>query len=565
MSEISSLLSRRGLLKSQLTRFNNFVRAAQATENIDVIQLRLRKEKINEVWQDFETVQTSIEEISANEETEKYRASFEDLYFESVAVCNNLIINHTEKSLNNDSSKASTVSAGTSTFMPMVKLAPLEIPNFTGIYSEWPAFHDIFSALMHQNSSLTDIQKFFYLRSSVSGDAQKTIQFLDTTSDNYKIAWDALISRYSNKKLTVQLHTKKLFDLENINNESSFELRKLVDAINGHIKALTSLGHNPKEWGSLLLHVISIKLDASTLRQWEIESSNSEVASVNALLEYLENRCQILEAIEASGGLKIVQPQQRQFKKNSFKFKRSNDQSSSFVVTGTLKCYNCDGEHTIYKCPALLAFSISDRIKRIGELKLCKICLRNHIGEKCTSRRCAKCMKAHNSLLHLPKSKPIMAGGSENATAYRTTNTVASDSKKENVSNLESISAHSSQQSSNKQILLSTAVVILRNTRGESTACRVLLDSGSQSNFMSESISQTLKLNKTRVSCKIIGINESAQNASYMASANIESRVSNYKVNIDFYILPRLTGNIPLSKIDISRFQIPAEFSRSVL
>lgn len=153
-----------------------------------------------------------------------------------------------------------------------------------------------------------------------------------------------------------------------------------------------------------------------------------------------------------------------------------------------------------------------------------------------------------------------MSGGSENATASRTTNTVANDSKKENVSNLESISAHSSQQSSNKQILLSTAVVIKRNARGESTACRVLLDSESQNNFMSESISQTLRLNKTSVLRKIIGINKSAHNASYMASAKIESRVSNYKVNIDFYILPRLTGNIPLSKIDISRFQIPPEF-----
>jgi len=109
-------------------------------------------------------------------------------------------------------------------------------------------------------------------------------------------------------------------------------LRKLVDAINGHIKPLTSLGQNPKEWGSLLLHVISIKLDASTLRQWEMESSKSEVALVNALLEYLENRCQILEAIEASGGLKIVQPQQRQFQKNSFKFKKSNDQFSSLLL-----------------------------------------------------------------------------------------------------------------------------------------------------------------------------------------------------------------------------------------
>lgn len=46
----------------------------------------------------------------------------------------------------NGSLKASTVSTGASKVMPMVKLAPLEIPNFTGVYSEWSAFHDIFSA-----------------------------------------------------------------------------------------------------------------------------------------------------------------------------------------------------------------------------------------------------------------------------------------------------------------------------------------------------------------------------------------------------------------------------------
>jgi len=81
----------------------------------------------------------------------------------------------------------------------------------------------------------------------MSGDAAKTIQFSDTTSDNYKVAWDALFSRYNNKKRVVQLHTKKLFDLENINNESSTNLRNFFDAINGHVKALTSLGQNPKE------------------------------------------------------------------------------------------------------------------------------------------------------------------------------------------------------------------------------------------------------------------------------------------------------------------------------
>jgi len=63
------------------------------------------------------------------------------------------------------------------------------------------------------------------------------------------------------------------------------------------------------EWGSLFLHIISIKLDSNTLRQWEIESPKSKVASVEGLLKYLEDHCQILEAIESTNGLKNMEPQ----------------------------------------------------------------------------------------------------------------------------------------------------------------------------------------------------------------------------------------------------------------
>lgn len=72
-------------------------------------------------------------------------------------------------------------------------------------------------------------------------------------------------------------------------------------------------------------------------------------------------------------------------------------------------------------------------------------------------------------------------------------------------------------------------------------------------------MSRMLKLKKRRASCTIVGINQSTHNASCIVSANIESRVSDYKINVEFYILSRLTGNIPLSKIDVYKFQIPVE------
>lgn len=53
------------------------------------------------------------------------------------------------------------------------------------------------------------------------------------------------------------------------------------------------------------------------------------------------------------------------------------------------------------RCPVFLNLSISDRIKKINALKLCKICLRSHHGEKCKSRNCPKCTCPHNGLLHI--------------------------------------------------------------------------------------------------------------------------------------------------------------------
>jgi hypothetical protein len=59
-----------------------------------------------------------------------------------------------------------------------------------------------------------------------------------------------------------------------------------------------------------------------------------------------------------------------------------------------------------------------------------------------------------------------------------------------------STSAHASAATTlmltNHQILLSTAVVQVSNGDGCPTVCRALLDSGSQSNFMIESLAQTI-------------------------------------------------------------------------
>ena len=85
----------------------------------------------------------------------------------------------------------------------------------------------------------------------------------------------------------------------------------------------------------------------------------------------------------------------------SVKKAKNNHKSIAFSAFSGMKCYNCQLAHSIYKCQSFLALPIADRIKRVGELMLCKICMRTHIGKKCDGKKCFQCHKAHNTLLHL--------------------------------------------------------------------------------------------------------------------------------------------------------------------
>lgn len=198
------------------------------------------------------------------------------------------------------------------------------------------------------------------------------------------MAWESLTERYDNKKVLIQVHTQSIFDLEPIKKESSYQLRRLVDALIGHMKALETFGENPKQWGSLLMHLIVSKLDARTMRKWEVTSSKTEVSNISNLTDFLQSRFRVLEAVEMSQQINALTFENNNRKTNANKRIKSN----VFATTSEVKCYSCKQAHTIYRCPSFLGLTISDRIKRVIELKLCKICLRPHNdGDKCQSRR----------------------------------------------------------------------------------------------------------------------------------------------------------------------------------
>nr|XP_029725374.1 uncharacterized protein LOC115265232 [Aedes albopictus] len=116
-----------------------------------------------------------------------------------------------------------------------------------------------------------------------------------------------------------------------------------------------------------------------------------------------------------------------------------------------------------------------------------------------------------------------------------------------------------SQRVHEKEILLSTAIVELQDSSGSYHLCRALLDSGSQSSFVTESVVRRLRLRRERVRAPVIGISGDRRVVSHQAVAQIKSMYSEASWTLDFLVVPHVTGCLPARKIDIDQWQIPSE------
>jgi len=123
-----------------------------------------------------------------------------------------------------------------------VHLPKIAIPKFNGNYEELYPFHNTFESIIHSNRGLTNVQKFHYLISSLEGDAAHVIKSLEVNADNYKEALSLLKKRYDDRRMIAQEHVRALHDLPTVPKGNHVTLRKLVDDVLRHLRALKGLG-----------------------------------------------------------------------------------------------------------------------------------------------------------------------------------------------------------------------------------------------------------------------------------------------------------------------------------
>jgi hypothetical protein len=106
--------------------------------------------------------------------------------------------------------------------------------------------------------------------------------------------------------------------------------------------------------------------------------------------------------------------------------------------------------------------------------------------------------------------------------------------------------------------LLATAIVEVQDKFGQYIPRRALLDSASQSHFITERCVR-LRLTKTQTHAAIHGISNVNTAAHHSVAVHVKSRISDWHTTLKCAILPNITGVAPSAKQDISNWRLPKD------
>ncbi|CAH1989310.1 unnamed protein product [Acanthoscelides obtectus] len=287
----------------------------------------------------------------------------------------------------------------------------------------------------------------------------------DAGSNKSENAYKALKERYNNEKVLVHQHIQGIFNIEKIMRESASELRKIIDTLSKHLRSIVQLGQPIDNWDALIIFIVTSKLPKVTNQDWEKQNKKFRGPTIEKFREFLIDRADFLQTIESKNQEKAAE-----------KFESKHNRIGQTRGCGIFN-----------------KLSVNERIDKAKQLRLCLNCLKpGHFSTVCRANTCKRCNYKHHVLLHKETSRSNLATELESAhsandagEAPRNSNdTFEQPSNSNGGERAETASVAISVFSSNNFVLLSTASVIVRGKHGKSAIVRAVLDSGSQSSYL---------------------------------------------------------------------------------
>jgi len=548
---LTDLKRKRGVVKAALTRIATFVNNFDPSEQ-PISLLDFRQEELPLLNRKFDTIQSEIELLATDETdvAEEERERFETNYFDLRSKIQELT--NAEK-LHNTTGQDN--SFGNISIRQRIQLAPIPLPRFNGNIQDWPSFYDIFKAMVHNDESLSSAQKFYYLRSSLTNQALDLVKSIPISDGNYEAVIQRLKQRYDNKSLIIQSHIKSILESPRAEEASATSLQGLYSHVCAHVAALRSIGQPVEHWDAWLITIIISKLDKNTAHGWQLHQRNTELPKYEQLEEFLAGRCIALESTETH--TRSADKSTRQYSKNSESNTRGNGQSS--IVRKTLltaskntqrPCPCCKEDHKLFACETFKALKIPARLEFVRSERLCFNCFAPfHNADSCKSTySCKRCTKKHNTMLHFESQQGALT-------------------EKTNEGENDSVVAESSQQlpkvlsahSKGGHVFLATASVLVADNHGEFRKCRIVLDSGSQINFVTSKFASQLQLPRQKTILPVSGIGARQIQSVSSIALKVRSRVKPFEAELVCHVLPTIIDDLPCCPRPPTGWNIPEE------
>lgn len=310
--------------------------------------------------------------------------------------------------------------------------------TFNGDYSQWHSFRDRFKAAVHNNERLQPIFKFQYLKTAVTGSAERAMGIWSLTEANYQRAWDRLCQVYEDDYLAVQTLINRLLRIPKMERANYRSLRNIIDTVHECLNQAANFVE-VDQWDPIIVFLVIDRLDLSTHEAWETQRPRQvqplpveqqmeiegavggvpepnpqvrgpAVPSWRELEQFLEFRARVLMH---AGRQAQDNQQSRDSSVNRAKPKQKPSQSQAQPstsqnvqkpkrTTGYPLCRLCNEDHALYRCPQFLEMNLAGRRDKIQQFRLCQGCLRVPAeGHNCTQTVCPSCPRnqIHNTLL----------------------------------------------------------------------------------------------------------------------------------------------------------------------
>ncbi|XP_055918573.1 uncharacterized protein LOC129950673 [Eupeodes corollae] len=458
----------------------------------------------------------------------------------------------------------------------VLKLPPIKPPTFSGSYTSWRSYHDIFTSLVHNNPGLNEIQKMHFLKESLTGDAERLLHHLDLSSGNYAKAWDLLKERYDHKRVLVNSYLKVFFGQPVQSKESAETLKSLLDTTIEVVHALENLGLPVKDWDTILIYILFQKLSAKTQQLWEEKlGNNKELPTFADFTDFLKSRFRTLEAIVQQASC-TTQPKPVTKSPVTAKTFHAKTQKQQFKTQ--YQCQICKkGQHSLMKCYRFLNMDAVQKQQAVQQAGVCENCLAySHKTRFCLSNRsCYFCNQKHHSFLHnnlhtqntiSNPSNSISQNSSSNAnnsTHFQqrssqlqnqqvavNPNAPAFQPTGESVPGCNTRHNFYASQVHGTQILLATAIVRVKCEYGRFSDLRALIDPGSDATFISESAARLLNLTQHQTNVNVSGLGKVSSGISHSyVNIMFKSKHSTFEGATKAYIFKSLTGLLPTHKM----------------